>query len=222
MNTATLYSFRRCPYAIRARLGILYSQTPVALREIELKNKPEILLRHSPKGTVPVLTVKQKDGTKVIDESIDIMLWALNAKDPSNILPRKNSYSEHKTQQLINTNDNYFKKWLDKYKYFDRQPEHSQKYYRQQAEIFLQELEFLLQDKDFLLDVDASFIDIAIFPFIRQFAYVDKSWFDGSEYHNLKKWLSYWLKSEIFSRAMIKYQPWLLMEQEYQLGKLDN
>ncbi len=222
MTTATLYSFRRCPYAIRARLGILYSQTHVVLREIELKNKPQQLLHHSPKGTIPVLIVEQQGQTQVIDESIDIMSWALDANDLQNILPHINSDLHQKTLQIITTNDNYFKMWLDKYKYFDRHIEHSQQYYRQQAEVFIQELEALLQNRGFLLATKAGLVDIAIFPFIRQFASVDKTWFDGSEYHNLKKWLTYWLNSEIFSRAMIKYQPWLLTEQEYHFGKMDN
>ena len=132
-----LYSFRRCPYAIRARLAIYVSNTKVELREVKLADKPKELISCSPKGTVPVLQLT--DGT-IIDESKDIMLWALNKNDPNNWLVSR-KVEKQETNRLIDINDNEFKQYLDHYKYADRFPEQTIEYYRQQGEVFLQLLE---------------------------------------------------------------------------------
>ena len=141
----TFYSFRRCPYAIRARLAIKYSGITVELREVVLAAKPDEMLAHSAKGTVPVLILP--DGT-VIDESLDIMHWALSINDPEKWLPENNQLLQ-KTRHLIQINDGSFKEHLDHYKYATRFPEHSALHYRNQAGEFLQTLEDLLGESLF-------------------------------------------------------------------------
>ena len=197
-----LYSFRRCPYAMRARLGILFAELQVELREIVLRNKPAQMLAISPKGTVPVLQLV--DGT-VIAESREIMLWALAQQDLHGLLDTE---VLQQANALIEQNDNEFKQWLDRYKYADRHPEMTQLEYRQRGEVFLQELEELLTDKLFLLGDKASVADIGVMPFVRQFAHVDREVFYSLPYPNLQRWLDYWLQHPFFVQAMIKFQPW--------------
>lgn len=207
MNTSSLpilFSFRRCPYAIRARLAVKASTVQVALREVVLADKPSELLLCSPKGTVPVLQLA--DGA-VIDESLDIMLWALKQHDPLKWLP-SNVRDEQDTFHLIGFNDKEFKPWLDKYKYADRFPEYSLEYYRQQAEGFLLQLEERLDRNTYLMGGEISLADMAVFPFIRQFAHVDKRWFDQSEYKKLKDWLQQLLDLPLFNQVMQKYPKW--------------
>ncbi|OCH33146.1 glutathione S-transferase [Aliivibrio fischeri] len=201
----TLYSFRRCPYAMRARLGIVQSNKTVHLREIILKNKPESMLQASPKGTVPVL-INNKG--KVIDESLDIMKWALEG---SELLQSTTS----EMFQLIRENDDIFKSWLDKYKYADRYPEYSEIYYREQGELFLNKLEQRLTTSPMLFSKQYSFADLAILPFIRQFAFVDIHWFRQSKYKNLQRWLFEFIESELFNSIMNKYPTWLDSHQEF-------
>lgn len=198
-----LYSFRRCPYAMRARLAIKSSGIRVQLREIVLRNKPSEMLAVSPKGTVPVLTMPDN---KVIDESLDIMLWALEQNDPNNWLAG-NPVAEA-TCALIHENDYVFKKWLDKYKYYDRYPEYPQAYYRTKGEAFLEKLELRLHSTQYLTNENIGFSDVAIFPFIRQFANTDKEWFYSTNYYQLQKWLSSLVESELFNSIMKKYAPW--------------
>ncbi|WP_394210836.1 glutathione S-transferase [Psychrobacter piscatorii] len=197
-----LYSFRRCPYAMRARLGLLFAEQSVALREVTLKNKPEQMLAISPKGTVPVLQLV--DGP-VIEESVEIMMWALEQNDPQGLLDEK-VLSE--ANALIAQNDNEFKQWLDRYKYADRHPEMTQIEYRQQGEVFLQDLEALLTENTYLLGNRMTIADIGIMPFVRQFAHVDREVFYGLPYPKLQQWLQYWLEHPLFVQAMTKFQPW--------------
>lgn len=199
-----LYSFRRCPYAIRARLAIKSSECAVELREVVLADKPKEMLSCSPKGTVPVLRLL--DGT-VVDESLDVMNWALQQYDPENWLP-ENDADIKETQRLIDLNDNEFKKYLDHYKYADRFPEYTMEHYREQAEFFLNILEGKLRQNKFLISDKPGMADIAIFPFIRQFAFVDKNWFDKTNYQKLKAWLDYFLRLDLFESVMIKYPRW--------------
>ncbi|MCE7576920.1 glutathione S-transferase [Aliivibrio fischeri] len=201
----TLYSFRRCPYAMRARLGIVQSNKTVHLREIILKNKPEAMLQASPKGTVPVLITNKG---KVIDESLDIMKWALEGSEL--LLSATNEMF-----QLVRENDDIFKSWLDKYKYADRYPEYSEIYYREQGELFLNKLEQRLTTSPMLFSKQYSFVDLAILPFIRQFAFVDIHWFRQSKYKNLQRWLFEFIESELFNSIMNKYPTWLDSHQEF-------
>lgn len=197
-----LYSFRRCPYAMRARLAILLAEIPVELREVTLKNKPAQLLTISPKATVPVLQLV--DG-QVLEESREIMIWALSQQDPQGLL---NDQLSHQSNDLIEQNDHDFKYWLDRYKYADRYLEMSQTEYRLQGEIFLQVLEALLTNHVFLLADKPSLADISIMPFIRQFAHVDSKIFYSLSYPKLQQWLQYWLQQPCFLQAMTKFEPW--------------
>lgn len=197
-----LYSFRRCPYAMRARLGILFAELQVILREITLKDKPPQMLAISPKGTVPVLQLA--DGT-VIEESREIMMWALTQQDPHGLLDAE---TLHEANALIDKNDNEFKYWLDRYKYADRHLEMTQTEYRQKGEVFLQTLEELLTKNSYLLGDSATTADIGIMPFIRQFAHVNRDVFYRLPYPNLQHWLQDWLNHPLFLQAMTKFEPW--------------
>ena len=197
-----LYSFRRCPYAMRARLGILFAELQVELREITLKNKPSQMLAISPKGTVPVLQLV--DGT-VIEESTEIMIWALEQQDPQGLL---NAEVLQQANALIDKNDNEFKYWLDRYKYADRHTDMTQTEYRQKGEIFLQVLEELLTKNPYLLGKTVTIADIGIMPFVRQFAHVDRNVFYSLPYPNLQRWLQDWLQHPFFLQTMTKFQPW--------------
>jgi len=192
-----LFTYRRCPYAIRSRLALYQASIDYESIEISLKNKPGDFLALSPKGTVPVLV--QSDG-KIIEESLEIMLWALNINDREHWVLKDNDLC----QKLIFENDFHFKKNLDKYKYADRFPEHPKEYYRSQCEIFLNALEEKLQFKLYLIEDRISIADIAIFPFIRQFRLVDENWFLNSKYDALKKWLNGLINSCMFKEVMKK------------------
>lgn len=201
-SLSCLYSFRRCPYAMRARLGLLFAELPVELREITLKNKPAKMLAISPKGTVPVLQLA--DGV-VIEESRDIMEWALEQQDPQELL---NPKTLHQGNTLIEQNDQEFKHWLDRYKYADRHLEMTQTEYRQKGEAFLQILEELLTKNTYLLGDSVTIADIGIMPFVRQFAHVDRDVFYSLPYPKLQIWLKNWLAHPLFIQAMTKFQPW--------------
>lgn len=197
-----LYSFRRCPYAMRARLGLLFAELQVELREIVLRSKPAQMLAMSPKGTVPVLQLC--DGA-VIEESREIMVWALEQRDPQGLLDAK---VVQQANALIDQNDNEFKHWLDRYKYADRHLEMTQAEYRQRGEVFLQVLEELLAHNPFLLGDKVTVADIGIMPFVRQFAHVDRDIFYTLPYPNLQRWLDHWLEHPLFLLAMTKFKPW--------------
>ena len=187
---------------MRARLGLLFAELPVALREITLKNKPAKMLAISPKGTVPVLQLA--DGV-VIEESRDIMEWALEQQDPQELL---NPKTLHQGNTLIEQNDQEFKHWLDRYKYADRHLEMTQTEYRQKGEVFLQILEELLTKNTYLLGDSVTIADIGIMPFVRQFAHVDRDVFYSLPYPKLQIWLKNWLAHPLFIQAMTKFQPW--------------
>lgn len=206
-----LYSFRRCPYAMRARLGLVFAELKVELREIVLRNKPEQMLAISPKGTVPVLELLAKDSSStvvheniVIEESREILEWALEQNDPQGLL----TVEPDKANVLIDQNDNEFKQWLDRYKYADRYPEMTELQYRQKGEEFLQVLEDLLAKNTYLLGNNISIADIGIMPFVRQFAHVNRDVFYSLPYPHLQQWLKDWLEHPIFKQVMIKYPPW--------------
>ncbi|MAE39998.1 glutathione S-transferase [uncultured Psychrobacter sp.] len=197
-----LYSFRRCPYAMRARLALLFAELPVELREIVLKNKPSQMLAISPKGTVPVLQLPEG---KVIEESRDIMVWALEHNDKQGLLDAK---LIKQANDLLDKNDHEFKHWLDHYKYADRYPEMSQAEYQERGEVYLQSLETLLSKNAYLLGDSISIADIGIMPFVRQFAHVDRDVFYGLPYPKLQRWLQDWLEHPLFKQAMTKFDPW--------------
>ena len=190
-----LYSYRRCPYAMRARMALKYAGITVELREITLKDKPAAMLKASPKATVPVLVLP--DG-RVIEQSLDIMHWALQQQDNDGWL----SADSNMTQLLITENDGSFKQALDKYKYATRFPEQSAGVYRTQGEVFLQKLEKLLSQSEYLLGHQISLADVAIFPFVRQLSGVDTVWFEATPYSKLKIWLKTLIESELFLNIM--------------------
>ncbi len=192
-----LYSYRRCPYAMRARMAIYNANIVVEIREIALRDKPAHMLKMSPKGSVPVLILQN---AVVIEQSLDIMFWALQQHDPNDWLKADIDYM----LALIAKNDSHFKQALDAYKYPERYPQFTQKHYRQQGEVFLQKLENLLNQHVYLFKDTASLADIAIFPFIRQFAAVDSNWFESSNYPKLQIWLKRLIQSELFERVMEK------------------
>ncbi len=203
-NLPILYSFRRCPYAMRARMALVYCGIKVELREVDLKNKPKELMLISPKETVPVLITN--DGA-MLDESLDIIQWAMSIQDRDN-WSSLNAEQFTLAQSLITTNDSEFKQHLDHYKYAVRFPEQSEIFYRQQGEVFLNELNLLLGTTHYLITDNLTYVDIAIAPFIRQFANVHIDWFRYSEYHNLVQWLEVILSSDLFIRTMYKYPVW--------------
>ena len=190
---------------MRARLALAQSGIRCELREVVLKDKPQQLRDLSSKATVPVL----KTGSgEVLDESLDIMRWALAQHDPDNWYQSLTEQQHALGRQLIDNNDGEFKNYLDRYKYADRYPEHSQQFYREQAEKTLVLLERLLTANGCLLNEKWSWADMALLPFIRQFAFVDKNWFDQAPYPALKHWLDDFLQSSLFKSIMLKYPQW--------------
>jgi glutathione S-transferase len=189
-----LYSYRRCPYAMRARMALKLANIEVEIREISLRNKPAHMLQVSAKGTVPVLILT--DGS-AIDESLEIMLWALKQHSlQTNI--------HAASRALISENDTSFKQALDAYKYPERHKKLTQTQHRADGEVFLQTLENLLEKNNYLFGARPSLADMAIFPFIRQFVAVDSVWFEQREYPKLRAWLNEWVNSELFKSIMTK------------------
>ena len=180
-------------------MALAYCNIKVEIREISLKDRPQSLYHISKKGTVPVILTKNNT---VIDQSLDIMIWALNKKNNQTWL---NENSEEK--DLINLNDIEFKKWLDKYKYHDRYPENSKESYRDECNAILVTYEKKLIKNQYLINNNISIVDIAIFPFIRQFANIDYKWFENN-YIYLNKWLKEISESKLFLSIMNKYDTW--------------
>ncbi len=200
-NDLILYSFRRCPYAMRGRMSLYKAGFIVELREIELKNKPEQMLESSPKGTVPVLVLP--DGT-IIDESLDIMEWALGKNDPDGWL----NADEPEMRFLIERNDNKFKQALDHYKYPGRYPDEDYMGARDVCAEILNDLNNRLKKHQQILHNNIAMADIALFPFIRQCAFVDKEWFNNLPVPHLQKWLQEHLESTLFKAIMMKFKIW--------------
>ncbi|NVK19314.1 MAG: glutathione S-transferase [Methylocystaceae bacterium] len=201
MTYPILYSFRRCPYAMRARMALYVSGLRCELREVVLRDKPAQMLVLSPKATVPVLQLL--DG-RVIEESLEIMHFALDHNDPHGWL----SADPVETKMLIDQNDLIFKNHLDGYKYSARYENVDPLKEREKAEKILMQLNSRIDKYGFLCGPQASLVDYAIFPFVRQFAYVDMNWFKNSPYPALVKWLHDFLESDIFLRVMKKYEQW--------------
>ncbi len=199
-----LYTFRRCPYAIRARLAINVSGIEVETREVDLRNKPQAMLECSPKGTVPVLQLA--DGS-VIDESLDIMRWALAIHDPDGWISGDAGWSAE-AAALIDENDGSFKQLLDRYKYPKRgqpnTPANFARQYQDEAGAFLRMLNSRLTKHTFLMGETLGLADAAIFPFVRQFAHVDKAWFDAAYEGPLATWLDKLVGSPLFLAVMQK------------------
>ena len=196
----TLYSFRRCPYAMRARMALRYCEVPVDIVEVSLKAKPAEMLALSSKGTVPVLDVD----AQVIDDRLDIMRWAVARHDPQDWLLKDDPQGQLAIEALIEENDQHFKVHLNRYKYAERYPEQPMAFYRAEGEVFLRKLDELLEGRDYLLTDHPSLADVALMPFIRQFAHVDREWFAQTPYRRLQAWLQRFLESDLFTSIMKK------------------
>ncbi|MDC0227396.1 glutathione S-transferase N-terminal domain-containing protein [Alphaproteobacteria bacterium] len=199
-----LYSFRRCPYAMRARLAIRASDITVEIREIKLQNKPVEFLRLSPKATVPLLVTNSQ---QILDESLDIMNWALRINDSKNWLG-EGKLNRNEVDNILTILELEFKQNLDKYKYPTRYKNVDKNFYRDRNLIFLNKLNNLLKANKALNCSHLSLIDYAIFPFIRQFRNVDQKWFDSLNFNFLKDWLYQIIDSEDFLSIMKKYKLW--------------
>ncbi|MCB1387191.1 MAG: glutathione S-transferase [Nitratireductor sp.] len=201
-----LYSFRRCPYAMRARLAIAASRLAVELREVVLRDKPADMLAASPKGTVPVLVLPQGE-PRIVEESLDIMRWALAAGDPEGWM----AYPPEalaEMDRLIETLDGPFKTALDRYKYSTRHDDADRAGERERAATFIRSLEALLAGRSYLFGDRFSFADGAVLPFVRQYAFTDIAWFRGQDWPGVTGWLDAFLASERFAAVMAKYPQW--------------
>lgn len=184
---------------MRSRLALLSSGVKVELREIQLKNKPQAFLKTSPSATVPALRLSDR----VLDESADIMVWALEKNDPQRLLDMpKDGWN------LIAANDGPFKAALDHTKYASRYPELDLDAERQKAAAFLMDLDARLTRKTWLFGERPTVADLAILPFARQFANIDRDWFDTQDWDRLRAWLDRFTEGETFAQIMTKYIPW--------------
>jgi glutathione S-transferase len=199
-----LYSFRRCPYAMRARMALWVSGMQCELREVVLRDKPDEMIAASAKATVPVLVLP---GGEVVDESYDVMAWALHQNDPENWLDPEEG-SSMQMFALIDACEEEFKPHLDRYKYANRYEGADPLKHREEAEKFVLRLDGRLNERPFLFGNRICMGDVAIAPFIRQFANVDRSWFDSSPYPNAQKWLEQFVGSALFVSIMSKYTKW--------------
>lgn len=221
-----LYSLQHCPYAMRARLGILLAQQSVLIRAVVTKNKPADMLALSPKGTVPVLIINHAEGNEVpqqkatvIDESIEIMLWALKRNDPQDLLWAEDPQQLALMLELIRKNDQHFKPQLEAYKLAKRFHKESEMADRQRCEVFIAELERKLENSHYLMGDRASLADYAVLPFVRQFARVDRKWYVQSPYPKCRDWLNRHLQTPLYTKAMAHYPLWLESQETFLLGQ---
>jgi glutathione S-transferase len=194
-----------CPYAMRARLGLLLAEQTVLLRDIVLKDKPDEMMQVSPDGTVPLLILN--DGT-VINESLEIMLWALEQNDPHQLLG-ENRQAMPAIMDLVNRFDADFVHWHEQYKRACRRHDMATVFYRRKCEAFLAELERRLASHPFILGQSATLADYAMMPLIRQFSRIDRPWYRQAPYPKLRQWLDKHLQSQLFSKAVAQYERWL-------------
>lgn len=210
-----LYSLRRCPYAMRGRMGIALSKQQVLLREIVTKDKPSELLASSPKGTVPVLVLP--DG-QIIEQSLDVMNWALQQNDPQDLLRSSNPTLSQQVHQLIKVNDDEFIGHLEKYRASIRYRNIDTEQRRQACEGFISNLETLLTDQAYFFGETPSLADFAVMPFVSQFVRVEKKWFVQSEYQNVGRWLRAHLESKLYTQVMKQYPLWNETKQDCLFG----
>jgi glutathione S-transferase len=213
MKLPILYSLQHCPYAMRARMGLLMARQQVMLRAITMKNKPEEMLKISPKGTVPVLLLPDKT---VIDESLDIMVWALQQNDPEDLLHKDNPEDLAEMLELVRRNDKEFKPQLEIYKKSKRFRTGTETEEREKCEVFIAELEQRLSSSGDYTQGNGNFIgdkpgliDYALIPFVRQFSRVNKAWFKQAPYPLLRSWIEQHMQTRLYAKAMEKYPLWL-------------
>ncbi|MEZ9653265.1 glutathione S-transferase [Vibrio splendidus] len=210
-----LYSLRRCPYAMRGRMGIALSKQKVLLREIVTKDKPSELLASSPKGTVPVLVLPNG---QIIEQSLDVMNWALQQNDPQDLLRSSNLLLSKQVHQLIKTNDEEFIGHLEKYRASVRYRNDDSEQRRHNCEEFISELESKLTLNPYLFGDTPSLADFAVMPFVSQFVRVEKKWFVQSEYQSVGRWLRAHLESKLYTQVMKQYPLWNETKQDCLFG----
>tara|TARA_Y100000739_G_scaffold224614_1_gene229300 strand:+ start:486 stop:1136 length:651 start_codon:yes stop_codon:yes gene_type:complete len=203
MDMPILYSFKRCPYAMRARLALKLANIQCELREVRLNNKPKHMLEVSPKGTVPILILEDK----IIDESIEIINWVL---DQNNIFKDNISSEQIKiTEQIINIFDNKFKYHLDRYKYSNRYENADKKFHQKECLDILIDLEKVISDGNWFFGNELNKLDISILPFLRQFRIADPHWFDSlKQIPKIQKFLYNFLDSNLLNQIMFSYKVW--------------
>lgn len=208
VNDPILYSLQNCPYAIRARFALFKAQQKVQLREVKLNNKPPEMLVASPKGSVPILVLNNqtKNSRLVIDESLQIMIWALQQQDPEDLLHTEWPSALNQMVDLINAFEAQFIPALAAYCCAKRYHEDNLDLCRANCEITLQQLEQRLTNSAFLFSNTESLLDIALFPFLRKFARVERQWYLASPYPKLREWLNGYLQGPIFSKVMVKHE----------------
>jgi len=214
-----IYSLRHCPYAMRARLAIFKSQQKVWLRDIKLDNKPAEMLALSTDKTVPmlVLPATQKTTLQVIEESVDIMQWALSEQDPQHLLSSDGA-TLSEMLRLIDYYDRHLIPANEAYKCAKRYQESNLDACREACEVDLRALEERLTKHRFLMSDDESLLDIALMPFIRQFSKVERQWYQQSPYPKLRAWLTYYLQSPMFTKIMAKQPLWVDCHQDIAFG----
>jgi glutathione S-transferase len=212
MKTPTLYSLQHCPFAMRARLALLMAKQDVLLRAIVTKDKPREILKISPKGTVPILIFD--DGT-LIDESLDIMKWALKQNDPKDLLYKDQPELYFQMLELIEVCDTNFRKDLSAYKHGSRYHLPQEVEQREACEEFIKNLESRLKINDYLFGNHISLADLAILPNVRQFVNVDRKWFRETNYPYFTKWIQALMQSLLFGKAMRKYPLWNEANEEF-------
>ena len=200
----TLYSFRRCPYAMRARLALRLCKIQCIIREISLKAKNSEFLRVSPKATVPVLVLPNGE---VLEESLDIIYWSLEQNDPYKL--KINNQLANKTDKLIELFDTEFKFHLDRYKYSSRYNIKNSQVHRDKGRDLLVLINNLLEGKNYIGGKNISLLDISILPFVRQYRIADIKWFDNNlGLDNVSNWLNIFLNSDLLASIMTKYKVW--------------
>jgi len=206
-----LYSLHNCPYAIRARVALYKADLQVELRSVKLDNKPKSMLQASPKGSVPVLVVSKaglKDDAMVIEESLELMLWALAQNDPDNLLCPNENVPLTDMVSFIAEFEDKFVTALNAFACAKRYHEANLEQLRQPCEAILEELEQRLTQHSFLYAEQESLVDIAVLPFLRKYARIDKQWFRQSPFPRVRQWLNQYLQSRMFSKVMEHHELW--------------
>lgn len=219
MSLPTFYSLRRCPYAMRARMGLILAQQPVMLRDIVTRNKPPELIQANPKGTVPVVVLNHSefaaDDQNVIAESLDIMLWALRQNDPDDLLRSNQAELADEILALVRQNDAQFIPMLEQYRASYRYHNDDLEERRLECLTFVAPLEVRLAEHKFLFGDNSCLADYALMPFISQFARVEKKWFVQSEYVNIAQWLKAHYESALYTKIMRQYPQWIESGEEF-------
>jgi glutathione S-transferase len=221
MSLPYLYSLQHCPYALRGRLGLLLAEQAVMVRAVDLRDKPADMLTTSKKATVPILVIPGENNAagRIIDESLDIMLWALHINDPQNLLYSDEPDALNEMLSLISRYDTEFIHALDKYKQASRYHDTSLVLCREECEKFISELEHILEGDRFLMGDSPSLVDYALLPFIRQFAKVERKWYLQAPYPKVRQWLNQHLQQPLFTKAMAKFPLWTESRAAFLLGR---